>query len=125
MKKSKEVDTYISDAVKHAKPILRKLRSLFSSTITEDEEKISGGVPFYWWHGPLGGYAVYSKHVTFGCGGSDIPAHIRKKLERIGYKTGKKTVQIRFEQRVPAREIRSILSLRKKALSRPGGAAGI
>jgi uncharacterized protein YdhG (YjbR/CyaY superfamily) len=124
MKRSKEVDIYISDAVKEARPILRKLRSLFSSNVPEAEEKISWGVPFYWWHGPLGGYAVYSKHVTFGCGGSDIPAHIRNKLERMGYKTGKKTVQIRFDQRVPAREIRTILSLRKKALSRRG-AAGI
>lgn len=117
MKWSREVDKYISDAVREARPILR---SLFSSTMPEAEEKISWGVPFYWWHGPLGGYAVYSKHVTFGCGGSDIPAHIRKKLERMGYKTGKKTVQIRFGQRVPAKEIRSILNLRKKALSRDG-----
>jgi uncharacterized protein YdhG (YjbR/CyaY superfamily) len=66
MKRSKEVDTYISDAGKEARPILRKLRSLFSITVPEAEEKISWDVPFYWWHGPLGGYAVYSKHVTFG-----------------------------------------------------------
>ena len=46
MKRSKDVDTYISDVVKEARPILRKLRSLFSSTVPEAEEKISWGVPF-------------------------------------------------------------------------------
>ncbi len=45
----------------------------------EAVEKISWNVPFYWLNGPVCGYAVYSKHVTFGFGGSDIPVHIRKK----------------------------------------------
>ncbi len=128
MKRSIAVDNYISDAGKDAQAILRKLRSLFNSTIPEAEEKVSWGVPFYWWHGPLGGYAVYRNHVTFGCGGAEIPSRLRGRLERKGYKTGKKTVQIRFGQKVPTQELRSIILTRKRVLALlkvKHGAAGI
>ena len=73
------------------------------------EETISWGVPFYKFHGQLGGFATYKRHVSFGLA-RELPADDRRLLEEAGYATGKKTIQIKFDQAVPADAIRRLLT---------------
>ena len=112
--KPQDVDSYIAGATEDARPILEELRGVFRSVVPDVEEKISWGVPFYRHHGALGGYAVYKKHVSFGCD-SLLAEKEREALERAGYKTGKKTVQIAFGQKVPVAAIRRIVKAQARA----------
>jgi uncharacterized protein YdhG (YjbR/CyaY superfamily) len=110
---AKTVDSYIASAEPEARPTLEELRKLVKSTIPKAEEGISWGVPFYKYHGLLGGFSVFTNHASFGLAFA-LDDEIRKKLEEKGYKTGSKTVQIRFDQKVPATEIRQILKAKAK-----------
>ena len=105
---AENVDSYIAHADADARPILEELRTIVRSAVPGADETISWGVPFYRHHGALGGYAAYKKHVSFGSD-SDLQAKDREALERAGYKTGKKTISIAFDQKVPAAAIRRIV----------------
>ena len=78
------------------------------------EEGISYGVPFYKHHGEFVGFAAFKNHVSFGFGSHVIPAGDRTALEADGYKLGKGTMQIRFDQDVPADAIRGILEAKAR-----------
>jgi len=105
---TRDVYAYLAASAGAARPILTELRQLLTSTIPGVEEKISWGVPFYRYHGALGGFAAYKNHVSFGCA-SDLSGEDRERLEEQGYKTGKKTIQIKFDQEVPMAAIKHIL----------------
>jgi uncharacterized protein len=105
---AEDVESYIANADVAARPTLEELRSLVRASIAGVEEGISWGVPFYKHHGPLGGFAAFKQHVSFGLNDAISPED-REKLEALGYKTGKKTVQIAFDQSVPTATLRRML----------------
>lgn len=109
MSKPEDVDSYIAGSGSEARPILEELRKIIKSTVPEAEEGISWGVPFYKYHGELAGFAAYRHHVSFGFGAAVFQRKEREMLEEKGYKTGKGTMQIRFDQKVPATAITKIL----------------
>jgi len=111
--KPKDVDAYIANSDREARPNLEELRRIIKSTIPEAEEGISWNVPFYRYHGALAGLAVYKSHVSFGLA-AELQSEDRKTLEEKGYTTGKKTIQIKFDQEVPATEIKQILEAQAK-----------
>ena len=110
---AKDVDSYIAGSVPEAKSTLEELRKLVKATIPKAEESISWGVPFYRHNGLLCGFSVFKKHVTFGLAFVFVD-ELRKVLEEKGYATGKKTVQIKFDQKVPATIIKQMLKERVK-----------
>jgi uncharacterized protein YdhG (YjbR/CyaY superfamily) len=77
-------------------------------TLTEAEMRISWNVPIYKHHGILAGFAAYKNHVSFGFGAAVLQSKDRKMLEEKGYKTGKGTMQIKFDQKVPTTTIKKI-----------------
>jgi len=103
-----DVDSYIASSEPEARPTLNELRKLIKSTIPKAEESISWGVPFYKYHGLLAGFAVFKNHVSFGLA-FVLESKDREELAEKGYTTGKKTVQIRFDQKVPTTVITKIL----------------
>jgi len=109
MKKSKDVDSYIVNSSIEARPILKEIREIIKSTIPEAEEGISWGVPIYKYYGIIGGFAVYKTHISFGFGGGVLKSKDREILEKKGYKLGKGTMQIKFNQKVPTKVIKQIL----------------
>lgn len=109
-----DVDSYIAGAAEVARPILEELRAIVKSTVPDVEEGISWGVPFYKHRGALAGFAVYTKHVSFG-GAGELRRDDRKALEDDGYVTGKKTIQIRFDQTVPAAAITRIVEAQARS----------
>lgn len=113
MEKTKNVDEYIANASGEAQPKLREIRALIKSAVPKAEEGINWNFPFYKYHGTLAHFAEYKRHVALGFG-SDIQDKDRKTLEKNGYATGQKRIQIQFEQKVPSTEIKQILKAQVK-----------
>lgn len=111
---AKNVDAYIASADKDARSTLKEIRRIVKSTIPKAEEGLSWGIPFYKYQGLLAGFAVFTHHASFGlC--AVLPSKDREMLEKKGYKTGSKTIQIKFDQKVPITAIQRILKARAKA----------
>ena len=110
---AKDVSSYIASSGREARPKLKEIRKIIKSTIPKAEEKISWGVPFYKYHGVLAGFAVFKDHVSFGFA-DVLQSKDRKILEEKGYVTGKKTIQIKFDQKVPTTTIKQILKAKAK-----------
>ena len=111
--KAKDVDSYIANSGREARPKLKEIREIIKSTIPKLEEGISWGVPFYKYHGILAGFASFKNHVSFGfC--VAVQSKDREMLEKKGYITGKKTIQIKFDQKVPSTTIKQILKAKAK-----------
>lgn len=111
---AKDVDTYIANSVKEAIPLLNEIHELILSTIPKVEENISWGVPFYKYHGAIAGFAVYKNHISFGIATGSIEKKDRELLENKGYGTGTKTIQIKFNQKVPKAFIKQIIKEQAK-----------
>ena len=113
MYKAKDVDSYIANSGREARPKLKEIREIIKSTIPKVEEGISWGIPFYKYHGILAGFAVFKNHVSFGFAAL-LQSKDREILEKKGYITGKKTIQIKFDQKVPTTSIKQILKAKAK-----------
>lgn len=110
---AKDVDAYIASSEKDARLKLKELRKVITSTIPKGEEGISLGIPFYRYHGLLAGFSVFTHHLSFGfC--AVLQNKDREILEKKDYKTGSKTIQIKFDQKLPAAEIKRILKAQAK-----------
>lgn len=105
---AKDVDSYIANSGKEARPILEEIRKIIKSAIPRAEEGINWGFPFYKYHGTLAHFAEYKNHVALGFG-SDLQNKDHEILKKNGYATGQKRIQIRFGQKVPVAEIKQIL----------------
>jgi len=114
MSKPKDVDSYIANSSREARPILKEIREIIKSTIPKAEERIWYSVPFYNYHGELAGFAAYKNHVSFGFGTGVLQSKEREMLEEKGYKIGKGTMQIKFDQKVPTTAIKKILKAKAK-----------
>lgn len=104
---SKSVNDYISNSNEESHSIMKELRRIIQSTVPEAEEGISWNVPIYKCHGVLAGFDVAKTHVSFGI--DSLSEEDREKLNEEGYKTGSKTIQIQFDQKVPVSIIKKLL----------------
>lgn len=115
MKKSESenVDAYISSSVEEAQQIMTELRKIIQSTVPKAEEGISWNVPIYKYCGVLAGFDAAKNHVSFGI--DSLSGKDRDILAEKGYKTGSKTIQIKFDQKVPVAIIKKLLKAQTKA----------
>jgi uncharacterized protein YdhG (YjbR/CyaY superfamily) len=104
-----DVDTYISKAKIDSRPLLVELRQLVKRVVPDVEEGTWYGVPFYMYHGQLVGFAAYKRHASIGFGTDVLQGKDKNLLEQDGYKTGLGTIQIRYDQMVPAMILERIL----------------
>ncbi len=110
---AKNVDDYIAGSAKESRAKLEELRKVIKSAVPKAEETISWGIPFYKYQGILAGFAVFKNHVSFGLSYA-LDSKLREDLAKKGYPTGSKTIQIRFDQKVPATAIKKMLKERAK-----------
>src|SRR5688572_12339223 len=110
----KNVNEYISDAPKEARSHLREIRAAVKSAIPKAEEGIRYGKPFYKYHGMLAGFDAYKHHIGFEIWADKLQSEDRKMLEEKGYKTGSRTFQIRYDQKVPLTVIKKMLKAQAK-----------
>lgn len=112
---AKNVDEYIASGSKEAQVKMQELRSLIKSTVPKAEEYIKRGIPFYMYHGMLSWFSLFRNHISFGMGGPSLDDKDREMLEKKGYVTGKKIIQIRFDQKLPSTFIKQLLKDQAKA----------
>jgi uncharacterized protein YdhG (YjbR/CyaY superfamily) len=104
----KDVDSYIAGSGIEARPIMEELRKIIKSTVPKAEESINWGFPFYKYNSTLAHFAEYKNHIALGFG-SDLQNKDIEILEKKGYATGQKRILIKFDQKVPAEDIKRIL----------------
>lgn len=104
----KNVDEFIAAASGEAQSHLREIRAAVKAALPEAEEKIGYGKPYYKRDRWLVGFDVYKHHIGFEIWEDQLPNQIRTTLEDKGYKTGNKTFQIRFDQKVPTTLIKKL-----------------
>lgn len=107
----KTVDEFVAAAPEVARPHLETLRKAVKTALPEADELIGYGKPYYKYHGWLVGFDFYTNHVTFEVyyGYGQFGREDRKLLEDLGYKTGSKTFQIRYDQDVPMEIVAQIV----------------
>jgi uncharacterized protein YdhG (YjbR/CyaY superfamily) len=110
---AKDVEAYIASMGKEAQPHLKELRKVIKAAVPKAEESISWGIPFYKYCGMLAGFATFKEHVSFGFAAT-LQSEDRELLAQKGYKTGSKTLQIRFDQKLPVTIIKQMLKARAK-----------
>jgi len=110
---AKNVNEYIANAPKEAQSKLKEVRATIKSAVPKAEEGIIWGIPFYKYKGLLVGFASFKNHVTFGLA-FVFESKDREMLEKKGYITGKKTIQIRFDQETPNTAIKQMLKAQVK-----------
>ena len=108
------MEAYISAAPSAARDKLRELRLCIRSILPSAEEKIWYGVPFYHQDGEVVGFSVARQHISLGVGAKVLPSDRRRKLQAMGYQTGSCTVQIKFNQKIPAALMRKMLTEKAK-----------
>ncbi len=110
----KTVTEYINASPKTARSHLKEIRAAVKSAIPKAEEKIGYGKPYYKTSRWVVGFDVYKNHIGFEIWDGQLPSEKRKSLEKSGYKTGNKTFQIRFDQKVPTAMIKRITKTQAK-----------
>ena len=111
---AKDVNDYIALAPKESRATLKEIRQAIKTAVPEVEEGISWGIPFYRHHGLIAGFSAFKKHASFGfC--TMLEKKDRDPLEKKGYVTTRKIIQIRFDQKVPVVAIKKIVKARAKA----------
>ncbi|GHC60666.1 iron chaperone [Ulvibacter litoralis] len=111
-KKPKTIDEFINFSPEESQEIMIKLKRLIEITEPNAESGISWNVPIYKYNGILAGFSLAKKHVSFGI--DSLTEEMRKILEEKGYKTGKKTIQIKFNQDIPSEELISLVKEQAK-----------
>ena len=115
MSKPKDVDYYIANSDREARPILKEIRKIIKSTIPEAEEGISWNVPFYKYHGALAGFATYKNHVSFGFVVERVlQSKDRKMLEKKRLQNRKRNHANQVRPKVPTTAIKKILKAKAK-----------
>lgn len=105
--KPETIKDFIDGSPEESQKIMVELRKLIESTVPDAEGGISWNVPIYKYHGILAGFSLAKKHVSFGI--DSLSTEMREVLEEKGYKTGKKTIQIKFDQEVPLTELKQLI----------------
>jgi uncharacterized protein YdhG (YjbR/CyaY superfamily) len=98
--KAKTVDEFVMEAPVKARPVLEQIRAVVKRAVPDVDETMGYGKPYYKYYGWMTGVTLYTNHlgVEIWSGLSDEE---REELEALGYKTGSKNFQIKYDQNVP------------------------
>ena len=110
---AKTVDEFIAEAPAEAQSVLVQLRKIIKAAVPDVEETMGYGKPYYKYHGWMTGITLYTKHlgVEIWDGLSDED---REKLETLGYKTGSKNFQIKYDQEIPGELLTELVRAQAK-----------
>ncbi|HUM48237.1 MAG TPA: DUF1801 domain-containing protein [Chitinophagales bacterium] len=111
MKKSNEIDQYISGFPAETQSVLQKIRSVILKAAPGAEEVISYKMPAYRLNGILVWFAGYKNHIGFYPSGSPI---LFFKDDLAEYKTSKGAIQFPLDKPLPQALITKIVKHRIK-----------
>lgn len=107
---AKNVDEYIGAAPTEAREMLSQIRAVFRKVAPEAEERISYHMPYFYYRGPVGGFAAYKNHVSlFG----SLPDGLAEELR--SYKTGRGSIQFRLDKPLPLPLVTRLVKAHLKA----------
>jgi uncharacterized protein YdhG (YjbR/CyaY superfamily) len=109
--KPKDVDSYIAAAPRAVQDKLKELRSLIRKTAPTAEERISYGMPYYYYKGRVAYFSHWKTHI-----GLYIPSPILEEhhSELKGYETTEATIRLPLENRLPVTLIKKLIIARMK-----------
>lgn len=111
--KPKTITAYIQAAPKPAQAPLRALRGILKKAAPKATEAIKWGSPVFEAERILFAFAAFKTHINF------MPTHASLqpfKKELVAYKTGKDTLQLPYDKRLPKVLIQKIARHRVKAV---------
>jgi uncharacterized protein YdhG (YjbR/CyaY superfamily) len=109
MKTVTDVEGYIEAARPEARRMLTELRRIVRAAAPRAEERISYGMPYYMYHGPLVGFAAFTRHVSlFGA----VMDEDRSRLE--GYDVARGTIRFPIGRPLPSALIRGLVAARAR-----------
>ncbi len=103
-----DIDKYLASLPPDQWSLLRKLRETIKAVAPDATEQISYGMPMFFHHGMLVGYAAYKHHCSFFPGG--IVDDFGDELE--GYKISKGTIQFTVEKPLRVALVKKIVKFR-------------
>ena len=108
-KRPATIPEYIRAAPREGQPHLRRLHALLKSVAPKAEETIKWGTPFFVEPRFLFAFSAHRAHLDFAPTPA-VLARFRKELAK--HKTTKHTLQIRYDEPMPAALIRTIAAYR-------------
>lgn len=98
--KAKTVDEFVAEAPAEARLVLEQIRKIIKRAVPGVDETMGYGKPYYKYHGWMTGVTLYTKHLGVEVW-DGLSEKEREELEALGYKTGSKNFQIKYDQAVP------------------------
>jgi len=109
--KATSVDEYLAAVPEPAQSTLRKLREMIRAAAPKDAvEKISYGMPAFYYKGGLMAYAAFNKHCSLFPMNASLVTTFEKELA--GYKTSKGTIQFPPDKPLPAALVKKLVKAR-------------
>ena len=105
----KTVDEYIAQATPEAQEKLQELRAAIKATAPAAEERISYGMPYYYYKGRLVYFQLWKKHIGFYVPTPVLEEH---KSELEGYQTTKATIRFPLDEQLPVALIKKLVKAR-------------
>ena len=109
MKPAKNVDEYIAQAPKEVQEKLQELRAVIKFTAPNAEERISYGMPYYFYKGRLVYFQLWKKHIGFYV---PTPVVEKHKSELQGYETTNATIHFPLNDKLPLDLIKKLVEAR-------------
>ncbi len=107
------IQQYIAQWPEPQKGLMTQLYQIVTKYLPEASEKISYGMPTFYWHENLVHFAAYKKHIGFYPTPSVIEAFVGE-LSSNAY--SKAAVQFSINEKLPVALIKKMLVFRKKEL---------
>ena len=105
--KPKTTEEYILTCDAEVREQLEQVRSAIQSAIPMAKEKISWSMPTYWDRHNIIHFAAHKKHIGLYPGDGAV-IHFSEKLDKLGYKYSKGSVQIPYGENLPLELIAEI-----------------
>jgi uncharacterized protein YdhG (YjbR/CyaY superfamily) len=109
--KATSVEEYLAAVPEPARSTLLKMREMIRAAAPKEAtEKLSYGMPAFYYKGGLMAYAAFAKHCSlFPMSGSLIKQY---EMELAGYKTSKGTIQFPQNKPMPAALVKKLVKAR-------------
>ena len=109
MKPPKNVDEYIAQAPEEAQRKLQELREVIRTTAPEAEERISYGMPYYYYKGRLVYFQLWKKHIGLYVPTPVVEEHSSELKE---YETTNATIRFPLNEKLPLDLIKKLVEAR-------------
>lgn len=103
------IDDYIAQFPDEVRERMQHLRKLIKDAAPEASEKMSWGMPTFYFHGNLVHFAAHKKHLGFYPGASGVENFLDKLKE---YHTSKGAIQFPLDKPLPLELIEEIVRFR-------------